>query len=187
MKKIVVLASGEGSNFSAIVDSEIVVDRVITDCSTANVIRRAEKVNVPVVVVDKKEEYTQKPDNRRSTYIDENIPEDTDLIVLAGYCRILAPWFCKKWEGKIINVHPSLLPAFSGTIHAIKDAWEYGCKVTGVTVHWVISEVDAGEIITQQSVNIFEDDTLENVIERVRLAEHYLLPLTIKKVLGILK
>lgn len=183
MKKVVVIASGEGSNFSAIVKSGITVDRVITDNPTANVIRRAEKVNVPVVVVAKKEEYTQKPDNRRSAYIDENIPEDTGLIVLAGYCRILAPWFCKKWEGKIINVHPSLLPAFAGTMHAIEETWNYGCKVFGVTIHWVTTEVDAGKIIAQKCIHLQEDDTLETITAKIHTLEWFLYPEAIRKLL----
>jgi Folate-dependent phosphoribosylglycinamide formyltransferase PurN len=117
--------------------------------------------------------------------IDEAIPEDVDLIVLAGYMRILSPRFVKKWKDKIINIHPSLLPAFGGGCHAIKDAWEYGCEVFGITIHWVTEEVDAGPIITQRAIHKFEGDSLEKISEKIHRVEHYVYPVTIKKLMGI--
>jgi len=197
MKKIVVMASGEGSNFSAIVDSGIIVDRVITDNKNANVIKRAKNINIPVTIVDKDvEEYhsltrtgewTVGGRTMSSVMFDSKIlkaiPEDTDLIVLAGYCRILSSHFCEKWDHKIINVHPSLLPAFSGTIHAIKEAWEYGCKVFGVTVHWVIPKIDAGPIIDQQAIYKLDGDTLKDITQKIRKVEHYIYPATIKELI----
>ena len=178
MKNIVVMASGEGSNFSAIVESGIVVNKVITNNPNANVIKRAEKVNVPVDVM-------LRSHNIRSTEYDSKlpIPEDTDLIVLAGWMRILSAPFCEKWEGKMVNIHPSLLPAFGGGCHAIKDTWEYGCEVFGVTVHWVIEEVDAGPIITQRAIHKFDNDTLETITGRIHRVEHYTYPTVIKKIL----
>ena len=183
MKKIVVLASGEGSNFSAIVDSGIEVEKVLTDNPKAGVIKRAIKSSVPVMVLDKKE-YTQ-IQGWFEHRLDEEIPNDTDLIVLAGFMLILSSWFCEKWAGKIINIHPSLLPAFGGGCHAIKDAWEYGCKIFGVTIHWVIPEVDAGPIITQRAIHKLDDDTLEIITERIHNVEHYVYPKTIKKLMRI--
>jgi phosphoribosylglycinamide formyltransferase-1 len=183
MKKIVVLASGEGSNFSAIVDSGIEVEKVLTDNPKAGVIKRAIKSSVPVIVLDKKE-YMQ-IQGWFEHRLDEEIPNDTDLIVLAGFMLILSSWFCEKWAGKIINIHPSLLPAFGGGCHAIKDAWEYGCKIFGVTIHWVIPEVDAGPIITQRAIHKLDDDTLEIITERTHNVEHYVYPETIKKLMRI--
>ena len=183
MKKIVVLASGEGANFSAIVDSGIEVEKVLTDNPKAGVIKRAIKSGVPVMVLDKKE-YTQ-IQGWFEHRLDEEIPNDTDLIVLAGFMLILSSWFCEKWAGKIINIHPSLLPAFGGGCHAIKDAWEYGCKIFGVTIHWVIPEVDAGPIITQRAIHKLDDDTLEIITERTHNVEHYVYPETIKKLMRI--
>ena len=185
MKKIVVMASGEGSNFSAIIDNKIKIDRVITDNKNANIIKRAEKANVPIFVFDYKEGEYKNGFGWCERKIDETIPEDVDLIVLAGYMRILSPRFVKKWKDKIINIHPSLLPAFGGGCHAIKDAWEYGCEVFGVTVHWVTEEVDAGPIITQRAIHKFEDDTLEKITEKIHRVEHYVYPVTIKKLMGI--
>ena len=172
------MASGEGSNFSAIVESGIVVNKVITNNPNANVIKRAEKVNVPVDVM-------LRSHNIRSTEYDSKlpIPEDTDLIVLAGWMRILSAPFCEKWEGKMVNIHPSLLQAFGGGCHAIKDTWEYGCKVFGVTVHWVTEEVDEGPIITQRAIHKFEEDTLESITGRIHRVEHYTYPDAIKKIL----
>ena len=179
MKKVIVMASGEGSNFSAIVDFGIKVDRVITNNPNANVIQRAEKVNVPVDVM-------LRSHNIRSTEYDSKlpIPEDTDLIVLAGWMRILSVPFCEKWDGKMVNIHPSLLPAFGGGCHAIEDAWNHGCKVFGVTVHWVIAEVDAGPIITQRAIHKFDDDTLETITGKIHRVEHYVYPETIKKLIS---
>ena len=181
MKKIVVLASGEGSNFSAIVDSGIQVERVITDNPNANVIARAKKAGVGSFLVERKNENREEYDKK----VDYGIYRDIDLIVLAGWMRILSPWFCKKWADKIINIHPSLLPAFGGGCHAIKDAWEYGCKIFGVTIHWVIPEVDAGPIITQRAIHKFDDDTLEIITERIHRIEHHIYPKTIKKLMRI--
>ena len=183
MKKVVVLASGEGSNFSAIVDEGIKVDKVITDNPNANVIKRAEKVGVPCVSFDRKEGDRKYGSGWCDRMVDETIPEDVDLIVLAGYMRILSPYFVKKWADKIINIHPSLLPAFGGGCHAIKDTWEYGCEVFGVTVHWVTEEVDEGPIITQRAIHKFEEDTLESITGRIHRVEHYTYSDAIKKIL----
>ena len=194
MKKVCVMASGEGSNFSAIVKSGIVVDKVITDNASANVVKRAATANVPCEVFDRTElEYSNAPQRSvggrtKSSAMFENktlqaVPEDTDLIVLAGWMRILSPQFCNKWNGKIINVHPSLLPAFGGTIHAIEEAWNYGCKVFGVTIHWVTAEVDMGKIIAQKCIHLQEDDTLETITAKIHTLEWFLYPEVIRKLL----
>ena len=180
MKKIIVMASGEGSNFSAIVESGIKVERVITNNPNANVIKRAKKAGVGSLLVkpdgtETREEYDFK--------IDYGIYHDIDLIVLAGWMRILSPWFCEKWAGKIINIHPSLLPAFAGGCNAIKDAYNHGCKVFGVTVHWVTPEVDEGAIIVQRAIHKFEGDTLDMITDKIHRVEHYVYPATIKDII----
>ena len=191
MKKIVVMASGEGSNFSAIVESGIKVNRVITDNPNANVIKRAKKAGVGSYLVvpekDTMDSLHKTIESLRKEYdeqIDYGIHRDTDLIVLAGWMRILSTWFCKKWEGKMINIHPSLLPAFAGGCNAIEDAYNHGCKIIGVTIHWVIPEVDAGPIITQRAIHKLDDDTLEIITERIHNVEHYLYPKTIKELIN---
>ena len=181
MKKIVVMASGEGSNFSAIVDSGIKVERVITNNTNANVIGRAKKAGVGSLLIEPKKEWHRDEYDKK---IDYGIYHDFDLIVLAGWMRILSPWFCEKWADKIVNIHPSLLPAFGGSCHAIKDAWEHGCKVFGVTVHWVTEEVDTGPIIDQRSIHLFKDDTLEKITDKIHRVEHYVYPEVIKRLIG---
>jgi phosphoribosylglycinamide formyltransferase 1 len=196
MKKVCVMASGEGSNFSAIVKSGIVVDKVITDNASANVVKRAATANVPCEVFDRTElEYSNAPQRSvggrtKSSAMFENkilqaVPEDTDLVVLAGYCSILSAHFCEAWAGKIINIHPSLLPAFAGTIHAIEEAWNHGCKVFGITVHYVTEEVDAGPIIMQRAIHLLEGDTLESLTAKLHTVEHYLYPEAIRSILQI--
>lgn len=183
-KKIVVLASGEGSNFTAIISSGIKIDKCITNNPKAGIIKRAQKVDVPCAVVDPADQHSHGIGwiERR---ILEEIPEDTDLIVLAGFMRILSPYFCEYWADKIINIHPSLLPAFAGTCHAIEEAYDHGVKVFGVTIHWVTPEIDAGPIIAQRAIHKFKDDKLEDIIKKVRSVEHYLYSKTIKEMLGL--
>ncbi len=196
MKKIVVMASGEGSNFSAIVESGIKVHKVITNNPNANVIKRAKEAGVGscLIVPDKQGKafpaniYRKEYDKQIDYYIGGrgDFPNlySVDLIVLAGWMRIFSPWFCEKWAGKIINIHPSLLPAFAGGCNAIEDAYNYGCKVTGCTIHWVTPEVDAGPIIAQGVNHIFPGQSLETVKEDVHKLEHYLYPKTIKELIN---
>ena len=182
MKKIVVMASGEGSNFSAIVKEGIKVHKVITNNPNANVIKRAKEAGIcHCLIVPNKEETREEYDKQIDRIIGGR---GVDLIVLAGWMRILSPWFCEKWAGKIINIHPSLLPAFAGGCNAIEDAYNHGCKVTGVTIHWVIPEVDAGPIIAQGVTHILSGQSLEKVNEDMHKLEQYLYPKTIKELLN---
>ena len=176
-------SQGEGTNFSAIINNSIKVDKVITNNPKAGVIKRAIKYNVPVIVLSKKTLDQKKGLGYYERRLNEEIPKDTDLIVLAGYMLILSKWFCEKWKNKIINIHPSILPAFAGGCHAIKDAYDYGCKVFGVTIHWVTPEVDAGPIIDQRAVRKLDNDTLEEITTRIRGLEHHLYPQVIKSLL----
>jgi phosphoribosylglycinamide formyltransferase-1 len=104
---------------------------------------------------------------------------EIDLICLAGYMLLLNNEFIKEYENRIINIHPSLLPSFKG-MHGIKDAFEYGVKVTGVTVHFVDSELDHGPIIIQKAVEIGENDTVETLEEKIHKTEHFIYPLAIE-------
>lgn len=185
-KKIIVMASGEGSNFSAIVKEGIKVDQVITNNPNANVINRAKDVNVSSCLIEHtKNETREEYDKKVDFALGGEGPDKfkPDLIVLAGWMRILSHWFCEKWRGKIINIHPSYLPAFAGGCNAIEDAYNHGCKIIGVTIHWVEPEVDAGPIIAQGVNHIFEGQSLERVKEDVHLLEHWLYPSTIKQLI----
>ncbi len=98
-----------------------------------------------------------------------------EIVCLAGFMRLFTPWFIERWRDRLLNIHPSLLPAFPGA-HAVEDALAYGCKVTGVTVHFVVEEVDAGPIVAQHAVGIEADDTVESLHARLKAVEHRLLP-----------
>ena len=180
---LAVLASGNGTNFQAIVDSvkrkELAVNLalLVTDNPDAFVLKRAEKAGVKSVLV-KREDYSSKRE-----FEDEIIrvlkENRIDLIIMAGFMRMVSPQFVGCYKNRILNIHPSLLPAFKGA-DAIKDAFEYGAKVTGVTVHFVDEEMDHGPIILQAAVEIKEKDTLETLEERIHAAEHKLYPYAIK-------
>ena len=173
---IVVLISGSGTNLQAILDAGIPIKFVMSDNHNAYGLERAEKRNIPTL------------SQPRLKSLEKSVTKlckanNVDLIVLAGFMRLLTPGFVRKWKNKIINIHPSLLPAFKGA-HAIKQAWEYGVKVTGVTVHYVNEQMDEGDIIAQKIVNITKKDTLETLEEKIHKAEHKLYPTIIKKLLN---
>ncbi|MBN2733944.1 MAG: phosphoribosylglycinamide formyltransferase [Methanomicrobiaceae archaeon] len=183
MKRIAVLASGRGSNFQAIIDNvnngfinaEIVC--LITDKPGAYSIKRAESAGIPVKVIDyssfeNRDEYNK---NLHETMLKIN----PDLFVLAGYMRLLDKRTAKEFRGKMINIHPALLPAFSG-LHAQRQAVSYGVKVAGCTVHFVDEGMDTGPIILQQTVPVFDDDDEDKLTERIIKKEHVALPLAVK-------
>ena len=171
-KRIVVLASGAGSNAQAVLDrTDFSVAAVVCDVAGAGVLHRAESAGVEAVCVDR----GAYPD--RVTWeaaLTEAVADrQPDLVVLAGFMRILSGAFVSRWP--ILNVHPSLLPAFPGA-HAVTDALEYGVKVAGVTVHFVVEEVDAGPIVLQEAIDVQPDDTPDTLHERIKAVEHRLLP-----------
>ena len=158
---IAIFASGRGTNFSALIKArehkifKANLSLLISDNPGAGAIIRAKKAKIPVTVVERgnfknKEEFEKEICSQLSKY-------KIDLIVLAGFMCILSANFVKRYEGKIINIHPALLPAFKGG-HAIKDAFDYGAKVTGVTVHFVDQETDHGPIILQEAVEVKEKE-----------------------------
>ena len=179
MKNIAVFASGNGTNFSAIADSvkkgalKVNLGLLVCDNPEARVITRANKFGVKVALV-KREEYVSKEAFERM--IIEHLRENKiDLVVLAGFMRVLSANLVNKYKGRIINIHPSLLPCFKGA-QAIKDAFDYGVKVTGVTVHFVDELMDHGPIILQKEVAVRESDTLESLEAKMHKIEHRLYP-----------
>ena len=171
-KRIVVLASGAGSNAQAVLDrTDFSVAAVVCDVAGAGVLDRAQSAGVEAVCVDRGA-YPDRPTWEAA--LTEAVAErQPDLVVLAGFMRILSGAFVSRWP--ILNVHPSLLPAFPGA-HAVTDALEYGVKVTGVTVHFVVEEVDAGPIVVQEAIDVQPDDTPDTLHERIKAVEHRLLP-----------
>ncbi len=178
MSRIGVLISGRGSNLQALIDAqnigelkgEIVV--VISNKSSAYGLERASKVGITTRCITKKDF----PD--RAEYDREVIKvlkeNNVDLIILAGYMRILTELFISEFENLIINIHPSLLPSFRG-VKAQEQAIEFGAKISGCTTHFVTLEMDAGPIILQQAVNVLESDTSETLASRILIEEHKLL------------
>ena len=180
---LAVFASGRGTNFAAMVKArkngifKASISLLVCDQSRAGVIAKAKRVGVKVVLV-KREDFSGKKDFEAQ--IIKHIQEDKiDLIVMAGFMRMLSPEFVRRYRNKIVNIHPSLLPSFKGA-HAIKDAFDYGVKATGVTVHFVDEEMDHGPIILQQAVLISKSDTPASLEARIHKIEHKLYSQAIK-------
>lgn len=175
-----VLASGKGSNLQAVLSAlkagkiKAKLKVVFSDRADALALARAVKAKVPAVAhISPKTFPTREAFD--AAVVDLLKKEGVDFVVLAGYMRILSPVFIRAFRNRILNIHPALLPAFKGG-HAIKDALDYGAKVTGVTVHLVDEEVDHGPIIAQVPVEIRPKDTLATLEARIHKAEHALYP-----------
>ena len=183
LKNIAVFASGNGSNFQAIAEASIKgilkaeLKLLVCDSPRAFVLSRAKKFKVKTCLINPRD-YLSKKDFEHEV-INALKAERIDLIVLAGFMRILSPDFVKRYKNKIINIHPAILPCFKGA-QAIKDAFDYGAKVTGVTVHFVDEKTDHGPIILQQAVKISPSDTLESLEAKIHKIEHRLYPRAVK-------
>jgi len=179
MKRIVVLISGQGSNLEAIVRASQAEDwpgrvvAVISNRADAGGLRRARDQGIATEVLDHKA-FPDRPsfDAALAELIDGHAP---DLVVLAGFMRILTPGFVARYDGRMLNVHPSLLPAFAG-LHTHRRAIEQGCKVAGATVHFVCAELDHGPVVAQAVVPVLAGDDETSLAARVLAAEHVLYP-----------
>jgi len=179
MLKVGVLASGSGTNLQAIIDAceqdrisaEVVA--VISDNINAFALERARKHGIDAYFSDAsdKKRHEEEID---SIFSDKGV----ELIVGAGYMRILSPQFVKKWYGRIINIHPALLPSFKGT-DGQGDALRYGVKITGCTTHFIDEETDHGPIILQAAVRVHEGDDRDKLARRILRVEHQILPRSI--------
>lgn len=181
MKSIVVLASGRGSNFEACAIKQLPISLVITNLPHAGVIEKAHKYQIPWCLLQ-----WERKKHTREQYAEMLISHigKPDLVVLAGWMLIMPKSFCEYYSGRMINLHPSLLPAYKGSTDAIADAYNNGDTVYGVTVHWVTPEVDAGEIIAQESVTVESGTSFSQISELVHGIEHRLLPATIEKIIN---
>jgi len=182
MKNIAVLISGNGTNLQAIIDnvkagnikSNIVA--VISNKADAYGLERAKQAEIPEYFIDHKGITREEHEQKIIEILDKN---NVDLVVLAGYMRVLTPLLVNKYKHRLINIHPALLPAFPGT-DGYGDTFNYGCKVGGCTVHFVDEGVDTGPIIIQKVNEIREDDTLESFKQRGLEIEHQALPEAVK-------
>jgi len=180
--RVAIFASGSGTNLQAIIDAHInsiEIALVFSNNTEAYAIERAKNHNIPVEVIDNKSYQTREDFDR--DILKRIGPYNLDLIILAGYMRILSTVFVRAYKGKIINIHPALLPSFPG-INSGRQALEYGVKYTGVTVHFVDEEVDTGPIILQSIVEIDDTDTEESLLEKIHKVEHSIYPEAIKLV-----
>jgi len=181
-KKLVVFASGSGSNFEAVVkqlnhkrigESDIEIPLLICDKPEAYALVRAEKLGIPTAVIRPKD-YPDKASYERAI-VDILKPINPDYIALAGYMRIIGPTLLNEYEGRIVNLHPALLPAFPGK-DGIGDALKYGVKVTGITVHFVDAGIDTGKIIAQKAIEIKQNESEDELRQRIHALEHQLYP-----------
>jgi phosphoribosylglycinamide formyltransferase 1 len=183
VKRIAVFASGFGSNLQAIIDynkdhglsGEIAL--VFSNNKDAFALERAKESKIKSVFLDPSDYGTREEFDKKIIELLEE--EKIDLVVLAGYMFLVSPTFVRKFKNRILNIHPALLPSFKGT-HGIKDAYEYGVKVTGVTVHFVDEGLDSGPIIIQRAVDIDQDKSMEELEERIHRVEHEIYPLAVK-------
>lgn len=181
--KFAIFVSGQGSNLQAIIEAvkagEIKAELalVFSNNRKAYALERAQKAGIKTLFLDPKHYAT--PQSFERALVIHLKDEGIDFIVLAGYMRILTPFLIKIYAQRILNIHPSLLPSFKG-VQGIKDAFTYGAKVTGVTVHFADEKMDHGPIILQEAVKITEKDTLESLAEKIHTLEHKLYPKAIQ-------
>lgn len=187
MKRVAFLVSGSGTNMENLIKriktGEVCADPVMVVSNKPGVkaLEKAVVLGVKTIVIDHTV-YTDRAafDMALSECLEEH---KIDVIVLAGFMRVLTGGFVKKYYGRLINIHPALLPAFPGA-HAIKDAWDAKVKETGVTVHFVDSGVDTGPVILQRKVPLLPDDTLETLEARIHQVEYELYPQALSLVLS---
>lgn len=187
MSNIAIFASGSGSNFEAIVKAweqgKLAGKPAVCVCDKpgAYVIERAHRLGIPIIVASPRD-FASKADYE--AHIARELEGfEVELICLAGYMRLIGPTLLNAFEGRIINIHPSLLPAFKGA-HAIRDAFDYGVKVFGVTIHFVDETLDGGRIISQEAFP-YEGKDLDELEGMIHAVEHRLYPETINKLLNL--
>ncbi len=176
-----VLGSGKGSNFVAIADAVAAgkipadITLVASDVEAAGILAHARERKLPAQFIPPGKFRTKLDEDAERAFVAALQSAKVDLVVLAGFMRVLKGDFLRAFEGRIVNIHPSLLPSFPG-LESWKQALDHGVKVTGCTVHFVDAGVDAGPIIGQQTVPVLDNDTAENLHQRIHAAEHQLYP-----------
>ena len=186
MKNLGILLSGRGSNFVAIADSIAAgrvpnarIDVVISNRADAPGLETARQRGLNALVISSKDKPREEHDREVvSALLDSKV----DLICLAGYMRLLSPWFVQQFPAKILNIHPSLLPAFPG-LEAQQQAFAYGVRVSGCTVHFVDEELDHGAILVQKTVPVLDSDDEHTLAARILEQEHIAYPEAIRIVL----
>ncbi len=185
--KIIILGSGRGSNAKAILEAEakgqlgaVSTVAILSDKQEAPILDLAKQFGKPSQCIPCNPKKARLHPDETKAFLEAIQSYQPDLVVLAGFMKIIDSHFIESLNGKIINLHPSLLPSFPG-INSIETAFNFPVKITGCTVHWVIPEIDAGMIIDQKAVTIEPNDTIESLSEKVHAAEHQLLPEVIRQ------
>jgi phosphoribosylglycinamide formyltransferase-1 len=182
--RVGVLVSGAGTNLQALLDASSRADFparvVLVACNNADApaLGRAQRAGVAVCVADRVA--IPRRAERQRRVLAALQAAGVELVVLAGFNEILSPEFVAAYNGRILNTHPSLLPSFGGTMHAVAEALEHGVKVTGCTIHLVTDELDGGPILLQRCVEVREDDDVASLHARIQAQEHQLLPLAVR-------
>ena len=182
--KIAILASGNGSNFQELINLsksnkfDIDIRILITNKSDAGCLLKAKESNILYKII-KNSDYENK-DFFEDEIINTIKNQDAELVVMAGWMKIMSSKFVDTFRNKIINIHPSLLPSFKGN-NAIKEAITNGSKITGCSVHYVESEVDSGSLIMQAALSISNDDNIKTISKKIHFLEHKILPLSISQ------
>ncbi|TDM03871.1 phosphoribosylglycinamide formyltransferase [Macrococcus carouselicus] len=187
MKNVAIFASGSGTNFEKIMENvkigyldNIRVTGLYVDKGDAYAIERAKHYDVPVHLFEMK--HFASKSAYEEAILRQLETDQVEWLILAGYMKLVGPTLLEPFEGHILNIHPSILPSFPGK-DAVRQALDYGCRVSGVTVHYVDAGMDTGTIIDQMSCPIHEDDTKETLQLRIQTLEYELYPRVIKKII----
>lgn len=182
MKRVAIFASGSGTNFECLVNEKynnIEIALLICDKADAYVIDRATKHNIEAFIISQKD--FESKEEFETVIVDKLKSNNIDFICLAGYMRYVGDVLLNAYEDRIINIHPALLPSFKGA-HGIADAYNYGVKIMGVTIHYVNKGIDEGKIIAQDCFHL-TNETLEEAEQKIHEIEHKLYPKTLKELL----
>ena len=181
MLKLAIFGSGSGTNCQAIIDAieagtlEAEIKCILSDVENAFILERARKHNIPAIYFDCAPFKTKLDGEAEQTILQVLKNHDVDFIALAGFMRIVKDGLLNTYAGRMINIHPSLLPSFPG-LDSGKQAFDYGVKLTGCTVHFVDAGIDTGKIINQKCITIEESDTLDSMMQKLHAQEHIAYP-----------
>jgi phosphoribosylglycinamide formyltransferase 1 len=183
MKRVGILISGRGSNMRSLIAAAAApefpaeIELVVSNVGNAEGLAFAAQSDIPSIVIPHKAYETREAFDRALDTALNNA--GVEIVCLAGFMRILSDWFVRRWEGRLLNIHPSLLPLFKG-VHVHEQVLSSGMRVSGCTVHFVVPELDAGPIIAQTAVPVAIDDTPDTLAARVLVEEHRLYPAALK-------
>jgi len=180
--KVCILGSGRGSNCQAILEASInqqlglaKIVGIFSDVQESGILQVAESYGIENHFLEPGSLKAKIDKKNEAMWIKSLRGHNPDLIVLAGFMRIVSSSLIRAFDGRIINIHPSILPSFKG-LHAIQQAWDHEVKISGCTVHWVSEGIDSGQIIAQAPVRIMNGDSLSKLTQKIQAAEHMLLP-----------